>query len=69
MWVRFLRSFPGSEAHEVLFLGDPKWRVLGGIQKVYVENLYVLFPSPTSEVILRVRKSHAWTITNLGPNF
>ena len=38
----FLRSFPGNEAHK-LFSGGPKWRVLGGGQKVYVENIYVLF--------------------------
>ena len=38
--VPFLRSFPGNEAHE-LFSGGPKWG-----QKVYVEKVYVLFPSP-----------------------
>ena len=40
----FLRSFPGNEAHK-LFSGGPTWGVLGGGQKVYVEKMYVLFPS------------------------
>ena len=43
----FLRPFPGNEAHK-LFSGGPKWDVLGGGQKVYVEKVYVLFLSPTS---------------------
>ena len=43
MWVPFLRSFPGNEAHK-LFSGAPKWGVLGGGQKVYVEKVSVLFP-------------------------
>ena len=42
MWVPLLRSFPGNEAHK-LFPGGPKWGVLGGRQKVYVEKVYVLF--------------------------
>ena len=37
MWVPFLRSFPGHEAHENFSSGGPKWGVLGGGQKVYVE--------------------------------
>ena len=41
----FFRSFPGSEAHK-LFPGGPKWGLLGGGRKVYVEKVYVLFPSP-----------------------
>ena len=45
MWVPFLRSFPGNEAHK-LFSGGPKWGVSGGGPKVYVEKVYVLFPSP-----------------------
>ena len=45
-YVPLLRSFPGNEAHK-LFSGGPKWGVLGGGQKVYVEKVYVLFPSPT----------------------
>ena len=44
MWVPFLRSFPGNEAHK-LFSRAPKVGVLGGMQKVYVEKVYVLFPS------------------------
>ena len=40
MWGPFLHSFPGNEAHK-LFSGGPKWDVLGGGQKVYVEKLYV----------------------------
>ena len=44
MWVPFLRSFPGNETRK-LFSGGPKWRVLGGDQKVYVEEVYVLLPS------------------------
>ena len=42
----FARSFPGNEAHK-LFSGGPKWGVLGGGQKVYVEKVYVLFLSPS----------------------
>ena len=41
----FLCSFPGNESHK-LFSGVPQWDVLGGGQKVYVEKVYVLFPSP-----------------------
>ena len=41
----FWRSFPGNEAHK-LFSGGQNWGVLAGGQKVYVENIYVLFPSP-----------------------
>ena len=44
MWVPSLRSFPGIEAHK-LFSGGPEGGVLGGGQKVYVEKVYVLFPS------------------------
>ena len=43
MWVLFLRSFPGNEAHK-LFSRGPKWGVSGGVLKVYVEKVYVLFP-------------------------
>ena len=35
----FLGPFPGNEAH--IFSGDPKWGVLGGGQKVYVEKLTI----------------------------
>ena len=48
MWVPFLHSFPGNEAHK-LFSGGPEWGVLGGGQKVYVEKVYVLFPSLTEK--------------------
>ena len=44
MWVPFLRSFTGNEAHK-LVCGGRKWEVFGGGQKAYVENVYVLFPS------------------------
>ena len=47
MRVPFLRPFPGNEAHK-LFSEGPKWGVLGGGQKVYVEKVYVLFRSGTS---------------------
>ena len=45
MWVPFLRSFPGNEAHELFFSGcsiknGAFW--VGG-QKVYVEKVDVLF--------------------------
>ena len=30
MWVQFLRSFPGNEAHQLFFSGGPKWGGLGG---------------------------------------
>ena len=45
MWVPLWHSFLGSEAHK-LFSGDPKWGVLGGAQKVYVERVYALLRSP-----------------------
>ena len=45
MWVPFSRPFPGNEAHK-LFSEGPKWGVLGGGQKVYVEKVYVLFRPP-----------------------
>ena len=45
MRVRFLRPFPGNEAHQ-LSSGGPKWAVLDEGQEVYVENVYVLFLSP-----------------------
>ena len=38
----FLRPFPRNEAHP-LVCGGPKWGVLGGGQKLYVEKVYVLF--------------------------
>ena len=44
MWVPLLRSFPGNEAHK-LFSEGPRWGVLGGGQKAYVEKVHVLFPS------------------------
>ena len=43
MWVPFLRSLPGNEAHEPTSFCGPKWGVLGGGQKVYVDKVYVLF--------------------------
>ena len=46
VYVPLLRSFPGNEAHK-LFSGGPKWGVLGGDRKVYVEKVYVLFLSLT----------------------
>ena len=45
MWVPFLRSFPGNDAHK-LFPGGPKWGVLGGGQKVYVEKSLCAFSVP-----------------------
>ena len=42
MWVPFLRPFPGNEAHQ-LSSGAPKVGVVGGVQKVYVVKVYVLF--------------------------
>ena len=45
MWVPILRSFPGNEAHPNFFSGGPKWGVLGGGHKVYVEKVYVLYLS------------------------
>ena len=46
VYVPLLRSFPGNEAHK-LFSGVPKLGVLAGGQKVYVEKVYVFFPSLT----------------------
>ena len=54
MWVPFLRSFPGNEAHK-LFSGGPKWGVLGGGQKVYVEKVDVLCLSPKAVEGLKQR--------------
>ena len=42
----FFAFFPGNEAH-TFFSGGPKWGVLGGGQQVYVEEVYVFFPSLT----------------------
>ena len=36
-----VRSFPGNEAHR-LFPVPPTWGILGGGQRVYVENVDVL---------------------------
>ena len=47
MWVPYLRSFPGSEAH-TLFLGAHNGGGLGSVQKVYVEKVYVIFRPLTS---------------------
>ena len=47
VYVPLLRSFPGNEAHK-LFSGGPNLGVLGGGHKVYVEKVYVLFPSLTT---------------------
>ena len=44
MWVPYLSPFPENEAHN--FSGGPKWGVLGGGQRVYVEKVYVLLLSP-----------------------
>ena len=52
MWVPFLLSFPGNEAHKLFFWG-PNWGVLGGGQKVYVEKVYVLFPPLNSAFSLQ----------------
>ena len=56
MWVPFLRSFPGDEAHQ-LFAGGPKWGVLGGGQEVYVEKVYELFFFRKLEKAVAVRNS------------
>ena len=62
MWVPFLCPFPGNEAHK-LFSKGPKWGVLGGGQKVYVQKIYVLFPSPGfCLVCIKCRCSHVETI-------
>ena len=53
VYVPLLRSFPGNEAHK-LFLGGPKSGVLGGGQKVYVEKVYVLFPSLNRGVLQKI---------------
>ena len=52
MWVPFLRSFPGNEAHK-LFSGGPSWGVLGGVQKVWVDKVQVLFPSLNQRDLFR----------------
>ena len=49
MWVPFLRSFPGNEAHK-LFLGAQTGAFWVGGQKVYVERVYVLFLSSINVV-------------------
>ena len=45
MWVPFLHSFPGNEAHKLFFWGPQDGGFWVGGQKVYVEKVYVLFPS------------------------
>ena len=55
MCVPFSRSFPGNEAQK-LFSGGPKWGILGGGQKVYVEKVYVLFPSLSQSRKIRFGK-------------
>ena len=57
MWVPLLRSFPGNEAHKFFF-----WGVLGGGQKVYVEKVYVLCPSP-KEIMLPMWKCCFFNLT------
>ena len=51
MWVPFLRSFTGNEAHK-LFSGT-RWGVLGGGPKVYAEKVYV-FLSPLRQATQRI---------------
>ena len=64
MLVPFLRPFPGNEAHK-FFSGGPKWGILGGWQKVYVEKVYVLFlslrcaASSISEAALAAKAPHS----------
>ena len=47
MWVTFLRSFPGDEAHIFFAIWGPKTGISGGGQQVNVEKVYVLFLSLT----------------------
>ena len=47
MWVLCCVLFQEMR-HIHFFSGGSKWGVLGGGQKVYVEKVYVLFPSPYS---------------------
>ena len=54
MWVPFLRSFPGNEAHK-LFLGVPYLGVLGGAKKFMLKKFMCFFrplnlPATSSEV-------------------
>ena len=44
LWVLFLRSFPGNEAHKLFsfFLGVQNGVFWVGGQRVYVEKVYVL---------------------------
>ena len=43
MWVPFLRPFPGNEAHKLYFSGGPRWGVLGGLQRAYVDKVDDVF--------------------------
>ena len=54
MWVPFLRSFPGNEAHQ-LFSGAHNGGFWVWGQKVNVEKVYVLFPS-LSHLSQKLRK-------------
>ena len=45
MWVPFLRSFPGNEAHKLSSWGPEMGRLGWGGQKVYVDKVYLLFGS------------------------
>ena len=53
MWVRFVRLFPGNEAHKRFPWGPNRFFFLGGCQNVYVEEVCVHFPCPSIAVLFR----------------
>ena len=58
---RFLHSSPAGEMRHIsFFAGGPKWGVLGGLQQVYVENVYMPFLSLSFSlmVLLFQRPAH-----------
>ena len=62
----FFASFPKEMRHVNFFLGVPKWGILGGGQKVYVEKVYVLFRSPIQEAN---RKGQWLGVVTHGPSW
>ena len=61
MWVPFLRSFPGNEAHK-LFSGGPNWGISGGTKKFMLKKFMCCFcpldwPRPTQGLPEESKKS------------
>ena len=61
MWVTFLRSFPGNEAHQ-LFSLDLQWGIWGGGQEIY-RALHIYYIS-NSKTFYSVSVSASATVIN-----